>query len=152
MNGTIEKIFITPRGSLPMQSVSQVEAVEKGLAGDRYCEKTGYWTGVDECQVTLIEGEDLDQIAEQQGISVHGGEHRRNLVTRNIRLETLSGQQFRIGEAVFAWDRPRPPCAYIESITEPGMTRALSRCGGICVRVVKPGLIKVGDAIELLER
>jgi len=47
--------------------------------------------------------------------------------------------------------RARPPCRYIESITEPGMTRALAaRRGGICVRVVESGLVRTGDEIELL--
>src|SRR5437879_5219469 len=48
--------------------------------------------------------------------------------------------------------RARPPCRYIESITEPGMTRALAaRRGGICVRVVESGTITAGDTIEILE-
>jgi MOSC domain-containing protein YiiM len=82
---------------------------------------------------------------------VQDGQHRRNIVTRGVDLRSLSGRAFRIGGATFAYDRPRPPCRYIEGLTEPGMTRALAaRRGGICVRVVESGVVRPGDEIELL--
>jgi MOSC domain-containing protein YiiM len=149
MHGTVERIFIAPRGGEPMQSVNEVEAVANGgLRGDRYERRVGYWSGVDECEVTLIEGEALDDILRETGIQVLNGEHRRNIVTRGIQLRDLTGKQFSIGDAVFAYDRPRSPCRYVESLTEPGMTRALTAGrGGICVCVVKSGIIRVNDIV-----
>ena len=92
----------------------------------------GYWTDVDECQVTLIEGEILDRIGD---VKVQSGEHRRNIVTRGVTLMKLVGKRFRVGEAELIFDRPRPPCGYIQTITEMGMTRALGGfSGGICAR------------------
>lgn len=132
-----------------MQAVDQVEAVAGGgLCGDRYMERKGYWTAVDECQVTLIEAEVLEQIAKDSGVAVGNGEHRRNIVTRGVALRDLGGRKLRIGDAVVEYDRPRPPCGYIQSITERGMTRALGGArGGICVRVVTGGTIRSNDAI-----
>ncbi len=151
MNGFVEKIFIASAGGANMEAVEEVEAqAGSGLRGDRYGNRNGYWTGVDECQVTLIESEDLEGIFQQTGIRVERGEHRRNLVTRNVRLEELEGRRFQIGEAIFEFDRPRPPCSYIESITEPGMTRALVRNGGICVCVVQSGVIRTQDSVVVL--
>lgn len=151
MQGVVKEIYITPKGGAAMQQVEQVEAVaDCGLRGDRYCERRGYWTNVDECQVTLIEAEDLDTIEATTGVHVSQGEHRRNLITRNVRLASLRGKQFQIGEAVLEYDRPRPPCSYVETLTEPGMTRALIGRGGICARVVKSGLIRAGDKIVTL--
>lgn len=153
MRASLESIFITGGGGRPMQRVAEVEAVAgRGLAGDRYAERTGYWTGTDECQVTLIEGEHLDEIEREAGIRVHGGEHRRNLVMRGVQLSLLANQHFRIGGAVFAYDRPRPPCSYIQSITQPGMTRALGRRGGICARVIVGGTLREGDELVVLDR
>ena len=151
MGGVIEKIFITGEGGAKMQPVEQVEAVAgKGLRGDRYAEKNGYWTHVDECEVTLIEAEDLEEI-NSAGLRVSDGEHRRNIVTRGIQLEGLHGQRFQIGEAIFEFDRPRPPCTYIQGLTgQQGLTRALGRRGGICARVVQGGAIKVSDIIKVL--
>ena len=147
--GVVEAIFVTGSGSSPMQRVDEVLAVAgAGLSGDRYAEKTGYWTGVDECQVTLIEAEALDAIAASTDVRVTEGQHRRNVVVRGVELRALAGATFTIGEARFSYDRPRPPCRYIESITQPGMTRALAaRRGGICVQVVESGVIRVGDEL-----
>ncbi|MGH7844491.1 MAG: MOSC domain-containing protein [Candidatus Binatia bacterium] len=148
IQGTIEAIFVTPRGGTNMERVSEVEALaDLGLKGDRYCVGGGYWSGVDECQVTLIEAEDLDEIIKTRGIRVANGEHRRNLVTRGIRLNDLRGMRFQVGQALLEYDRPRPPCSYVESLTQAGMTRALARCGGICARVIASGIICVNDAI-----
>lgn len=148
----VERVFVAPAGGEAMRPVDAVQAVAgQGLDGDRYATRRGYWTDVDECQVTLIAAEDLDAITESSGVDVQDGQHRRNIVTRGVDLRALAGRTFRIGEATFAYDRPRPPCRYIESITESGMTRALAaRRGGICARVVEGGLIRTGDEIEVL--
>jgi MOSC domain-containing protein YiiM len=71
-------------------------------------------------------------------------------VTRGLDLMNLYGRTFTVGDAVLSFDRPRPPCRYIASITEPGMTRALgARRGGICARVVQSAVIRVGDEIVI---
>ena len=151
MKGIVEEIYVTGKGSSPMERVEEIRAVENGgLEGDRYKEGTGYWTSYgDVCEVTLIEGEDLDEI-ENEGLGVKYGEHRRNIITRGVDLERLRGSRFRIGEAVLEYDRPRPPCKHIQDMTEPGMTRALKRRGGICARVVEGGLIRPRDEISVL--
>ena len=150
--GAVERVFVAGAGGEAMRPVGEVLAVAgRGLDGDRYFTRRGYWTDVDECQVTLIAAEDLDAVTTSSGVAVQDGQHRRNIVTRGVDLRGLAGRRFRIGDATFAYDRPRPPCRYIESITEPGMTRALAaRRGGICARVVETGVIRPGDRIELL--
>ena len=145
----IEKIFVSPNAGADMAEVRTIEAiVDAGLQGDRYKKKTGYWTAVDECQVTMIRGEDLEEVSKTTNIKILDGQHRRNIVTRNIEYEWLIGKHFRIGKkAMFVYEKPRPPCAYIESITEKGMTKALARIGGICIQVVESGIIAVDDKI-----
>ncbi len=152
MAGKVEEIYVAPKGSVGMERVPEVRALEGcGLEGDRYCEGTGYWTRFgDVCEVTLIAGEALDEIRDEAGPMVHSGEHRRNIVTRGVRLDELRGERFRIGEAVLRYDRPRPPCRHVQDVTEPGMTKALRRRGGICARVIEGGAIRANDAIEVL--
>lgn len=146
----IETIFIASKGSAPMRRLDEVEAVAGGgIRGDRYCERSGYWTAVDECQVTLIEAEALEEIA-ASGVRVLEGEHRRNLVTRGVRLDSLCGKRFQVGGVILEYDRPRPPCGYIQSITQAGMTQALMGRGGICARVVEGGVIRERDSIAAL--
>jgi MOSC domain-containing protein YiiM len=150
MNGVVEGIYVTAEGSAAMERAEEVRTVEGcGIEGDRYCEGTGFWTRYgDVCQVTLIEAEDLDYIQNELGIGVENGEHRRNIVTRGIRLRELRRKTFSIGEAVLRYDRPRPPCRHVQDLSEPGMTRALRNRGGICARVVNAGNIRAGDPIE----
>ena len=150
MKGIVQAIYVTSEGSAAMERVEEVTTIAGcGIEGDRYCEGTGYWTRFgDVCQVTLIEGEDLDFIQNELGISVENGEHRRNIVTSGIKLRDLRKETFRVGETVLRYDRPRPPCRHVQDLSEPGMTRALRNRGGICARVVKAGSIRAGDAIE----
>jgi MOSC domain-containing protein YiiM len=152
MTGLVEEIYITSEGSAAMERVEEVRAVAGGLAGDRYKEGTGYWTRYgDVCELTLIEAEDLDEIEQEADLRVKNGEHRRNIVTRGVRLHELSGNRFRVGEVVLEYDRPRPPCKHVQDLTEPGMTRALGRRrGGICARVIEGGLIRAQDEIAAL--
>ena len=152
MKGVVEGIYVTGKGSAAMESVDEVRTIEGcGIEGDRYCAGTGFWTRYgDVCEVTLIEGEDLDYIENELGIGVKNGEHRRNFITRGIRLGELRRKMFRVGEAVLEYDRPRPPCRHVQDLSEPGMTRALKGRGGICARVVQAGSIRVEDAIEIV--
>lgn len=149
---SVEDIFVTGEGSKPMQRVKSVTLVEgRGIDGDRYAEGTGFWTQYgDVCEVTLIQGEHLDEI-EAQGLAIRDGEHRRNLVVRGVDLLSLRRREFRVGETTVRFDRSRPPCRHVQDMSEPGMTRALRNRGGICVRVVRGGTIRVGDEIEVPE-
>ncbi len=152
--GEVVAIFIARSGGQPVERVDEIEAIkDRGLAGDRFVEGTSYWSGVDECQVTLIALEGLEEITAKTEVSVMEGQHRRNIVTRGVDLLKLRGTRFQVGEALLEFDRPRPPCRYIQSVSERGMTKALGRNrGGICARVVEGGLIRPGDAIEVVDR
>jgi MOSC domain-containing protein YiiM len=154
MKGVVEGIYVTSQGSAAMERVEEVTTVEGcGIEGDRYCEGTGFWTRYgDVCQVTLIEGEDLDFIENELGISVKDGQHRRNIITRGVRLLDLRRKRFRVGEVLLEFDRSRPPCRHVQDLSEPGMTRALKGRGGICARVVEAGQIRAQDAIAVEER
>ena len=151
MAGVVEEIYVAPKGSVQMERAEEVRTIEGcGIEGDRYCEGKGFWTPYgDVCEVTLIESEDLDYIENELGIRVRSGEHRRNIVTRGIRLAELRRKRFRIGEALLEYDRPRPPCRHVQDLSEPGMTRALRGRGGICARVVEGGMIRARDAIAV---
>ena len=145
-------IYIAPSAGEPMERVASVEAVAgRGLKGDRYFAETGRWSGTVDSEVTLIAQEDLDHMSARSDVHVQNGEHRRNIITRNILLEALTGKRFYIGSALFGYDRPRPPCTYIRTITEDGMGKALGRNSGICARCINSGKIKQGDRIKVLQ-
>jgi MOSC domain-containing protein YiiM len=99
----------------------------------------------------MIAQEHLEDIMSETGLDLANGRHRRNLVTRNIDLNALIGRRFQIGSAGFAFARQRPPCLYLQRITEPGMARALVGRGCIGVHCFKSGTIREIDQIAILE-
>jgi len=154
---TLKAIFVAASAGDPMKSVNAIEAIaNRGLEGDRYSEDRGHWKSIDGCQVTLITEHDLTQAKKgtetefQQ--SLDNGGHRRNLVFAGIKTKDLEGKDFRIGTTVFRYDKPRPPCAYLDKITGKSMCRALSHNSGVCLRVVTGGKLTVGDTVEIIDQ
>ena len=121
---SIVAICTSPRVGAPMEQheVALLVPGVGGIEGDRYALRTGWWSDPQwpDQELTLFEAE----VAEAIGIAP--SKARRNLVTRGVRLESLVGIRFRIGEAVVVGVRAFDPCRYIEDLTgEPGLTTAL---------------------------
>ena len=154
MAGFVQGIFLAPEAGAEMRRVHAATALEGcGLQGDRYCAGTGHWNRFGRvCEVTFIAAEDLHIIERETSVGVKRGEHRRNVVTREINLKALRrGERFRVGEVAFEYRGPRSVCRYIERLTEPGMTQALKGRGGICASVIENGTVRVGDEIEVVQ-
>lgn len=146
----VEAIFSTPGSGQPMAAVDAAEAFPgSGLAGDRYLLGTGRYShkpGPDR-HVTLIEAEALD-VVRAAGFVLAPGEHRRNVVTRGIRLNDLVGRDFQAGALRLRGIRLCDPCASLEQVTaRPGLMRALVDKGGLRTEIVAGGMLRVGDAI-----
>lgn len=150
--GRLEAIFIAPTAGAPMLSIESIQALrDKGLEGDRYAQKQGYWKVTEACQVTLISERDLQQ-ARRRGApaNLEQGSHRRNLVISGLATSDLKGHEVQIGEAIMRYQKPRPPCGYLDQIEGKGLAKALGRNSGICLQVIRSGLIRVGDNILLI--
>ena len=151
----LKAIFIAAKAGETMQSVTSIQAlVDVGLQGDRYSKGSGFWKATDACQVTLISEDDLNQ-AKQGRTAVlqeklDNGDHRRNLVIGGIKTKQLEGKTFRIGEAIFRYHKPRPPCAYLEKIEGQGISRALGKHSGVCLCVTQGGILSIGDTVEII--
>lgn len=125
----------------------------RGLAGDRYAVAAGTYSGqrLPDAQraVTLIESETLDAVRAESGIVLGGAHTRRNLVTRGVALDDLVGASFRVGEVELFGVGLAPPCAYLESLTQPGVLRALTGRGGIRAEILVGGTLRVGDIVQV---
>jgi len=145
-------IFIADAAGASMRRLADAQLIAgRGIDGDRYAMDSGHWSHSDECQVTLIAQEDLDEASLRTRVALHDGQHRRNLVIRGLSMAALAGKRFRIGSAVFGYDRPRPPCAYIRLVSDPDMPKALGRRAGICARCISSGVVAEGDALVVFE-
>jgi len=154
----VEGLYVAPAAGDDMQARESVEAVAgKGLRGDRYFDRTGSWNGDDgralppeDRALTLIEAEALEVVERDEDIELDPGAHRRNVVTRNVAVDHLLDERFRLGEAVCEGVELCEPCAYLESITEDGVLSALIHRGGLNTRIVETGPVSVGDTVEVL--
>lgn len=147
----LEAIYMTESGGQAMRPCQTANAIEQqGLQDDRYCTGKGYWHRVESCQVTLISQYDLAQAQKRRAVQVNKGEHRRNLVISGISSQQLRGCQFQIGDALFAYHKPRPACGYINQVTQQTMMEALRDHCGICLKVIKGGQFAVGDELTVL--
>jgi MOSC domain-containing protein YiiM len=151
--GKIEAICIAPAASSPMQSVSAIEAVAgRGLAADRYLSGTGFYsarpTDPGAREVTLFAAETLDLLRSEHQIELRPDEHRRNLTTRGAVLDDLLGKQFRVGEVILEGVKDCPPCDHLQGLVGQPVLNPLINRGGIRARVVRGGIIRLGDTIE----
>lgn len=148
---SLKAIFIAVSAGEPMQAVESVYAeCDLGLQGDRYHSNRGHWQSIEACQVTLITEHELQQARKRTDIPLDKGAHRRNLVIDGIKLAALEGKRFGIGDAVFEYHKPRPPCGYIDQVEGKGIGRALSHRSGACVRVIGSGMIHVDDPLIMI--
>jgi MOSC domain-containing protein YiiM len=153
MSMQVEAIYTAAAEGEPMERHDSVQAVDGGIAGDRYCTGRGYYSPFDVCQVTFVQAEALETIDERTRLSVLDGQHRRNVVVRGGDVHELLDHRFTLGGATLEGTRPRPPCRYLEQVTgQDGLMRALADGnGGICARVADPGEFAVGDEIRGIE-
>ena len=152
---TIRAIYLAPESRAPPVPVREARVLpERGLEGDRYFLGAGSfsrWPGEGRA-VTLIEQEAIEAIRREHNIDLGGGLHRRNIVTAGAALADLIGKRFRIGEVLLRGARAAAPCRHLERLTAPGVFEAMKGRGGLRADVLEGGLIRVGDAITVVER
>lgn len=141
--GRVEAIAVAPAAEAPVGLVDAAAArAGRGLEGDRYADGRGtfsnrYARGID---VTLVEAEVLDELG------LEPADARRNVVTRGIDLNALTGRPFRVGDVALRGQRLCEPCAHLERLS-PGTLRPLVHRGGLRADIVTSGVIRVGDPV-----
>jgi MOSC domain-containing protein YiiM len=148
MQGRVEAIFVTSEhGQLPA-AVERVHArAGRGLEGNRY-----YWAEGDAPPgraVTLIAAEAMEAVAGEGQFSIEPAATRRNVLTRGIDVNDLVGKRFRIGDVECEGVELCEPCLHLESMTQPGVIKALVHRAGLNADILNDGRISVGDAVEL---
>ena len=148
--GEVLSIYIAPNEGDPTVAVDEIRAVAgQGLEGDRYYNHSGKFSHQENPgrEVTLIESEAIDALADEYGIQLDLGDSRRNIVTRGVPLNHLVGREFRVGGAVLEGVRLCEPCGYLERLTVKGVRKGLAHRGGLNARIVAEGVIRRGDQV-----
>ena len=143
--GRVEWIGVRPNKKAALQVVDTVKVLAKGLEGDHYAGRSGNRS------VTLIQAEHIETISSLlHKKRIDPAELRRNIVISGINLLALKGREFKIGTAVLKMTGLCHPCSRMEEILGDGGYNAVRGHGGINARVLSPGLIKLGDNIEVI--
>jgi MOSC domain-containing protein YiiM len=143
--GTIEAIWIAPAAGERAQHVDVAQALAgRGLAGDRHVAGTGTFpSSVPGSALTLIEAE----VCESFNPPLGSDEHRRNLVTHGIGLNSLVGHEFRIGATRFRGVRLCEPCTVVNRYASRSVLCPLVHRGGLRADILEDGEIRVGDQV-----
>ncbi len=155
MTSKIVEIYLASESGSPMQSVTEAMLESgRGLVGDRYYSDGGTFSeklkrkGLGDWEVTLIETEEIDKFNKAMDLNLSYGDFRRNIATRGVRLNSLVGKRFGVGEVVLEGIRLCEPCAHLASLVAARVLPALVGRGGLRARIVEGGSISPGDHIE----
>jgi MOSC domain-containing protein YiiM len=124
-----------------------------GLEGDRYFMQAGTFSDATkpDREVTLIESEALQALAQDVGIVLPPGASRRNITTRGVSLNALVGKEFQVGGVTLRGLRLCEPCAHLEKLTQSGVLNGLVHRGGLRAQILTDGVIQTGDAVVVSE-
>jgi MOSC domain-containing protein YiiM len=144
MSAKIVAVCTSKAKGVKKQNVGQGQLVPNfGLEGDAH---GGDWHR----QVSLLAIESIEKIR-KQGLDVVPGDFAENLTTEGIELYSLPiGTRLKIGEALLEVTQIGKECH-----TRCNIYHTVGDCvmpkEGIFVRVLAPGPVAIGDAIEVVE-
>jgi MOSC domain-containing protein YiiM len=120
-----------------------------GLAGD---EQVSPGHGGPDRAVCVYPSEHLAHWGDRLPLPPFG----ENLSTEGVlEADTVIGEIWRIGSACVQVSQPRSPCQKVAArLGRPGLVAEARRTGfvGLHLRVLEPGMVAAGDAIERLDR
>ena len=141
-------------GIWKLPAAGPVKVGAEGIEGDAVVDRR-YHGGLDKAVYTYA-AEDYEWWSEELGEDLEPGRFGENLTTEGIDLVGARiGDRWRVGTALLEVSEPRTPCYKLAC--KMGDRRFIKRFAkalrlGAYLRVVEPGEIGAGDAIELVER
>tara|TARA_B100000965_G_scaffold251786_1_gene211823 strand:- start:772 stop:1215 length:444 start_codon:yes stop_codon:yes gene_type:complete len=144
----IIQIGITKIKHNPIEKVTSIEVLQgKGIKGDRTLSEKND----SERQLTLIESENIDYYNEKYNLNFSYVDFRRNLITKNIKLNELVGKNFVIGKIKVKGIDLCRPCKELEKkLGAKNYLKEFLRRGGLVCEILNSGIISVGDEISIL--
>lgn len=155
--GRLDAIYLRPARGQPCLQRDQVHAIANvGLEGDRTSLRQSSIANGSKRQVTLLQAEHLSVIAALTGHSqIDPVLLRRNLVVSGINLlatKSLFKDQplhLLIGNVVLEVTGPCEPCSKMEQVLGTGGYNAMRGHGGITARIIRGGLLRTGDTVQV---
>jgi len=144
--GRVHKIGISKKKGNQILEMTQVELVQgKGIVDDRYFKINNQ----KECQITLIEIENINNYNKKSGANIPAINFRRNIITKNIRLNELLKKEFYVGNVKLKAHDLCRPCKYLqESLSQNNIIKEFLQTGGLRCEILSSGKIFVDDIIK----
>ena len=145
--GIVKSIFICPMAGEPMVNVPKVIALqEKGLEGDRYSNKTGFWQKTKNPR-PIIRDVSIINFNDIANSPFTEAETRRNIIVdTQIKLTELIGKKFYIGKILFLGTEDCTPCSRPSKLSgKADFEKIFKERGGLRAQVLTTGEISVGD-------
>tara|TARA_Y100000590_G_scaffold308966_1_gene348825 strand:- start:6633 stop:7070 length:438 start_codon:yes stop_codon:yes gene_type:complete len=144
--GKVVEIGIASIKGNKIQSTTNVEAIKgKGLLNDRKFSENNQ----KERQVTLIEIENINHFNNLSKTNFSPLDFRRNIVTKNTKLNELVGKEFFVGVVKLKGHDLCRPCKYLqEKLKQNNVVKEFLHKGGLRCEILTSGKINVGDIIK----
>ena len=144
--GNIVEIGICKNRGDQIFSIKEAELVMgNGLLEDRHFKKNNNAKS----QITLIEIENINYFNKLINKIIPAIDYRRNIITKNIRLNTLVGKEFFIGNVKVKANDLCKPCKYLQDkLKQNNFIKELLYKGGIRCEILSNGKIYIGDIIK----
>ncbi|GAA4443365.1 MOSC domain-containing protein [Actinokineospora soli] len=127
---------------------------KSGLSGDAICDTDHH--GGPEQAVYAYAREDLDKWEAELGRELPGGVFGENLTTLGVEVTgAVIGERWRVGTTLLEVSSPRIPCrTFALWLAQERWQRTFTERAlpGAYLRVVEPGAITAGDAVEVVHR
>ena len=144
--GKVVEIGIANIKGSQIQNVNNIEALKgKGLLNDRKLSENNQ----KERQITLIEIENINYFNNISKTNIPPLDFRRNIITENIKLNTLVGKEFFVGKVKLKAHDLCRPCKYLQDkLKQNNFIKEFLHTGGLRCEILTSGKINVGDIIK----
>ena len=145
MGQVVQMGIVNSKGD-QIQNVDVVEAIKgKGLLNDRKFAENNQ----KERQVTLIEIENINHFNKISKTSIPPVDFRRNIITKNIKLNDLLDKEFFVGNVKLKAHDLCRPCKYLqEKLKQENFIKEFMHTGGLRCEIMSSGKISIGDLIK----
>ncbi len=161
MRGVIVQINVSP-GGIPKRPIREAIVTPLGLEGDSWAHPQIH--GGPRKALLILCSESVDELREE-GYAVFPGALGENLTIRGLeRRQLRSGQRYRAGEVWFELTTARAPCStldvygpsiqdalYDDQVRAGDPTSPRWARGGFYAAVLRPGVIRPGDPVLLID-
>jgi MOSC domain-containing protein YiiM len=149
MKGTLVQVNVS-NGGMPKLPVLQARVTKEGVEGDQQRNRKHHG-GPD--RAVCVYSEELYEWLRERGVNVSAGNVGENFTTHGIDLQKLAvGDRLHVGgECVIEITKVRVPCSQLK-VWDVDLPELIVGHSGWVARVIEEGIVKGGDAIEVLAR